>query len=221
MITIKNDKIGSRIDKYVKTFIFKDTDGNTYFFNMKVDKIYDKVKLNIYGTSGIGFSDLDDNHPKFVTWIDLCDCILANDQVIKEWLDSFTVDGLDSKKVGVVRKKLSKSYKIRWQTVIGDKWAYLCGNKVLIDRSSVDDTVIYAENLPFPLFNKICMSFSDFMLLIKLTNEMMLAVKNPDNDDDIEDHDDNVKSYGSTHYTEESMMQINSMAGHSDLDNDD
>lgn len=41
-----------------------------------------------------------------------------------------------------------------------------------------------------------------------------------DTDDDIEDHDDNLRAYTKTPYTEESMAKVNTMAGHN-LDTED
>ena len=156
---------------------------------------------------------------------DLVECIVESDPFIKYDVEKFQKDHLwkiDYKLDDIQVQSFIDEYEhVTWIPII---------NKCLIDLDASSPRIIseyvdykepmYGNNIKFQPRVRVCMTYLN---MIGLLSAVYYSGKNNapvDTDDDVEDHDDNLRAYTKTPYTKESMAKVNTMAGHN-LDNED
>ncbi len=156
---------------------------------------------------------------------DLVECIVDSSAFIKYDVKKFQRDHLwkidyefDDIKV---HSFVNKNGDIIWIPII---------NQHLIDLDASSPTIVsdyidykkpmYGNDIKFEPRMRVRMTYLN---MIGLLSAVYFSGHNNaplDTDDDIEDHDDNLRAYTKTPYTEESMAKVNAMAGHN-LDTED
>lgn len=156
---------------------------------------------------------------------DLVECIVDSDAFIKYDVEKFQRNHLwkiDYKFDDIkVQSFVNKRGDIIWIPIV---------NQCLVDPDAsspriVSDYIDYKKpmcgnDIKFEPRIEVCMTYLN---MIGLLSAVYFSGHNNapvDTDDDIEDHDDNLRAYTKTPYTKESMAKVNIMAGHN-LDNED
>lgn len=156
---------------------------------------------------------------------DLVKCIVYGDAFIKRDVESFQKKYL---------WKIDYSFDdIKVQSFIDNRgnivWNVIV-NKCLVDSDASSPAVMseyldykepmHGNDIKFQPRMKVCMTYTNFIGLLSAVYFSDQNKPSVDTDDDVEDHDDNLRAYTKTPYTEESMAKIRMMAGHN-TDNED
>lgn len=156
---------------------------------------------------------------------DLVECIVDSDSFIKYDVEKFQRDHLwkidyefDDIKV---QSYINKHGDIIWIPIV---------NQCLVDPDAsspriVNEYIDYKKPMcgndikfePRIEVHMTCLNMIGLLSAVYFSGHNNAPV---DTDDDTEDHDDNLRAYTKTPYTEESMAKVNTMAGHN-LDNED
>ena len=156
---------------------------------------------------------------------DLVECIVDSVSFIKYDVEKFQRDHLwkidyefDDIKV---RSYINKHGDIIWIPII---------NQHLIDLDASSPTIVsdyidykkpmYGNDIKFEPRMRVRMTYLNMIGLLSAVYFSGHTNAPLDTDDDIEVHDDNLRAYTKTSYTEESMAKVNAMAGHN-LDTED
>ena len=156
---------------------------------------------------------------------DLVECIVDSDAFIKHDVEKFQRDNLQNNCYNFddirVRSFIDKHGHIVWITSIDNYFADFDA----ISSNSVSDYIytnkeMHGNEIKFQPRMKVRMRYLNMIVLLAAVYFGSYNNTPIDTDDDIEDHDDNLRAYTKTPYTEESMAKVNTMAGHN-LDNED
>lgn len=159
-----------------------------------------------------------------ITWSDVVDCIVNSDPFIKYDVEKFQRDHLWDIRYNIdtieVQAFVNKRGDIVWIPVINGHLVNPDASTPAIISKYLDyGKPMCGNDIKFPARLTVAMVYDN---LIGLLSATYFSVHGgfADSDDEVEDHDDNLKAYTKTPYTEESMAKVNDMAGHN-LDNED
>ena len=216
--------------KFKTTHTVKEHEFNLEIESKEGDSITVELKITRFGYAYITVepTTVVDRNINFIESIklqDLVECIVDSDPFIKYDVEKFQKDHLW--KIDYTFDDIKVHSYIGWHGVI--IWIPII-NQNLVDLDASSPSIVseyidykkpmYGNDIRFEPRIRVRMTYLN---MIGLLSAVYFSGHNKppvDTDDDIEDHDDNLKTYTKTPYTKESMAKVNTMAGHN-LDDED